>query len=343
MAQKRKISIRKVLQVALTLVVTVCCVVAMVSASKMDDKRMLKRIDIHIKNDKKYHFIEEQEIMSRAFDGNKDSIMEIPVGKQDLWTMERNIKGDPWVADAQVYIDNEKVLHIYVTQRLPIARFFDQAGASYYVDPTLHIMPLSATYKYYTAVVTNVPVIKGDSTGLSIMQQIAAMVKTIQADTFWSLQVSQIMYDTDNNFELLTLLGNQKIIFGDTSRRKEKLSSVLEFYKKVLNRIGWERYDCLDVRFKGQVVASPALPYSAPPDKDNLSWIKSLEMTGARAEQRDSIKQAELKDKHDAPKNRSEPIAVAKGGSDKQSADKNKKQTTDKKKPDNKNKDNKKK
>lgn len=320
MAQKRKISIRKVIQVFFTLVITVCCIVAMVSASKIEDSKLLTGIVVHIKNDKKYHFIEQKEVLERTMPGKKSEVMQTPVGKLDLSKMEENVKADPWVADAQVFIDNSKILHIYVTQRIPIVRIFEQSGHSYFMDTTLHAMPLSGSYKYYTNVVTNVPELNNDSAVRSVRKQIAMLIKTIQADTFWSAQISQVILDSGCNFEMIPVLGNQTIVFGDTSDMKEKFANLFIFYKKVLNRIGWDKYEKLDVRFKDQVVASPSLPFKAPIDKamDNMNWIKSYEETEARSEARDSARKADSKGKpktdtkNDNKKPVAKPVSITK-------------------------------
>src|SRR4051812_22705777 len=134
MAAKRKISVRKILQVFLTLVVTTGCVIAMVSASKIDDNSTLKSVAVHIKNDKKYHFIEQKEIMDLAINNGSIDIEHTPLSRLDIHKMEQLILADPWVADAQVFIDNARVLHMYVTQRIPMARLFQQNTVSYYMD-----------------------------------------------------------------------------------------------------------------------------------------------------------------------------------------------------------------
>ena len=291
MAAKRKISIRKVIQVLFTLVAAVCCIVAMVSASRMDDARMVASVDVHINNAKKYHFIEEKQILDEAINDRNIDVLHTPAGKLDMQAMEQILKADPWVADAQLYIDNAKVLHIIVTQRLPQARIFAQDGNSYYIDSTLSVMPLSPSFIYYTSVVTNMPVIKNDSAGTAMKKQVLKMVRTIQSDSFWNVQVSQIVVDSGNCFELIPVLGDQRIIFGDTSRIKDKLDNLTAFYKGVLNKIGWDRYETLDVRYKGQVIASPAIPNKGPVDKAiaTMNWVTSIVQTEAR---KDSLRAA---------------------------------------------------
>jgi len=284
MAEQRKISVRRILQVLLTMVVSIGCLIAIVSASRIEDSKKLTGVAVHIKNDKKYHFIEEKEIMDLAVNNRGIDVMNTPVSQLDIRGMEQVITSDPWVAGVQVFIDNDKVLHMYVTQRVPIARIFQQDSKSYYMDGTLSLMPLSEKYVYYTTVVTNVPEINDDSAGWAMRKEIAKLVGTIQSDTFWSAQISQVIADTAGTFVLMPVLGDQKILLGDTSCVKDKLSNLFAFYRNVLNRIGWDKYETLDLRFKGQVVASPSMPYSGPVDKavSAMNWINSIIETEAK-------------------------------------------------------------
>ena len=278
MATKRKISVRKIMQVFITLVVTTACVIAIVSATRIDDNNTLKNVAVHIKNDKKYHFIEQKEIMDLAINSRNIDIVHTPLSKLDIHQMEQVILADPWVADAQVYVDNARVLHMFVTQRVPVVRVFQKDSGSCYIDTTLSTMPLSDNYIYYTTVVTNVPVLKNDSVSRVLKMQIVSLVRKIQADSFWSAQISQVIVDSVGMFELVPVLGDQRIIFGDVTRMADKFNNLFSFYKNVLNHIGWDKYEVLDLRYNGQVVASPSLPYKGPVDKAvvNMNWINSI-------------------------------------------------------------------
>ncbi len=297
MAEKRKISVRKILQVLLTFVVTACCIVAMVSAARIENSETLTSIAVHIRNDKKYHFIEQKEILDKVINDRHIDITHTPLGRLDIHTMEQLILSDPWVSEAQVYIDNEHVLHISVTQRIPVARIFQQNGISYYLDTTLSAMPLSDNFKYYTTVVTNVPDLKNDSAGIAMKKQVVSMARHILADSFWNAQISQVIVDSDGAFELMPVIGNQRILFGDASRINEKFGNLFLFYKNVLNRIGWDKYETLDVRYKDQVIALPSLPYHGPVDKAvaNMNWINSIVETEAVSDAKDSVRAAETK------------------------------------------------
>jgi cell division protein FtsQ len=284
MAVKRKISIRKILQVFVTAVVTTCCITAMVSASRIEDNKKLKSIVVHIKNDKKYHFIEQQEILDLVVSHQQLKLEEAPIAKLDVRGMEQIIMADPWVANAQVFVDNEGVLQMYVTQRIPIARVFDKSNRTYYLDTTLSIMPISNNYIYYAITVTNVPDLNNDAASWALRKDIVTLVRTLQADPFWSVQISQVIVDSAGMYELVPVLGDHRIIFGDLTGMRNKLNNLFSFYKNVLNRIGWDKYETLDLRFRGQVVALPSLPYKGPVDKAvvNMNWINSIVETEAK-------------------------------------------------------------
>ncbi|WP_117601799.1 cell division protein FtsQ/DivIB [Flavipsychrobacter stenotrophus] len=313
MAVKKKISIRKILQVFTTLVAASACITAIISASKIEGDKKLERVEVHINSGKKYHFIEEKQILDETINNRNIDIMHTPINKLDVQSMERVLKADPWVADASLYIDARRVLHMSVTQRIPVVRIFGQASESYYMDNTLSIMPLSPNFNFYTSVVTNMPTLNNDSVGAMLKKNVLMLVHNIQADTFWNAQVSQIIVDSDYTFELVPVLGDQRIIFGDTSRMKEKFSNLYAFYTNVLNRIGWDKYQTLDVRFKGQVVASPSLPYKGPVDKGavSMNWINSIVQTEAKMDSTHAIA-VEAKAKDVAAKEANKPEAGAK-------------------------------
>ena len=279
---------------------------------------MLSSVAVHIKNDKKYHFIEEKEIMDLAVNNRSIDVMNTPISHLDVKGMEQVISADPWVASAQVFVDNDRVLHMYVTQRVPVVRIFGADSRSYYMDGTMSIMPLSENYVYYTTVVTNAPEIKDDSAGWALRRQILKFVNTIQSDTFWSAQISQVIVDTAGSFELLSVLGDQKILFGDTSLMKDKFNNLFVFYKNVLNKIGWDKYETLDLRFRGQVVASPAIPYTGPVDKavSTMNWINSIVETEAMNDAKDSTRIADAKAAH-APLAKAAPVKTDKPASEK--------------------------
>lgn len=285
MEGKRKISVRRILQLLVTIIVTTGCVMAILSASRIQDQKRVSDIKIFIKNENDCRFLDKADINTMLLDNRHVDIKNLPIAHLDLHRMEEIAQSNPWIADAQVYVDNQRVLYVNVTQRVPVLRIFETNGNSYYLDTSLHALPLSDKYTHYAAVVTNVPELKEDSASRSLKAQILTVVNTISSDSFWNAQVQEIVVTPDREFQLVPVLGNHRILIGDTSMLTDKLANLVTFYQKVLNRIGWDKYQVLDARYKDQVVASPSLPWKAPKDKamSDMNWVKSILGNAANA------------------------------------------------------------
>lgn len=85
-------------------------------------------------------------------------------------------------------------------------------------------------------------------------------VKYIESDSFWSAEIVQIiaseMSSGDIELELVPRTGRHTILFGEIARVEEKLDNLLTFYEKGLNRIGWDEFRTISIKYKGQVVCT---------------------------------------------------------------------------------------
>jgi len=275
---QRKISIRRIVQTLVTLLAVTGCVMALVSADRVQSVRKVKDVQIQIRNAGVVHFVSESEVCQMLFGNRHIDVQNLPLARLDVQNMEHIARSNPWVADAQVYVDNNRSLHVFVTQRVPVVRVFESSGQSYYLDTALQSVPVSDQYSHYTTVFTNVPALHPDSTGNVSRGIIVWLSQYISRHAFWNAQIAEVAMADDNTFELIPILGKQRIIIGDTSRLDEKLANLLSFYKQVQNKVGWDRYKILDLRYAGQVVASPALPWKVPVDKalSSMSWVKAV-------------------------------------------------------------------
>jgi cell division protein FtsQ len=318
MAAKRKISIRKVLQALVTLIVTSGCIVAVLGASRLQQRHTLGQIFLHVKNEDKYLFINKQELWKDLIERKHIKAGKTRIEKLDVRSIERRSFRHPWVSDAEVYLDNRHNLHISVGQRIPVARVFMENGQSMYLDTSLNLLPLSDEFTYYTTIVSNVPVLGRDSLSQDMKAQVVRLVRFIEQDTFWNAQVQQIIVTPDRKFELIPVLGTHRILIGDTSGLKEKFNNVFAFYKKVLNRIGWDKYQVLDVRFKDQVVASPSLPWKIQSKNaiSNMDWVKNIIGSEPRTDSGSKMKQPEpistVADQSQKPPTETAPVVIAK-------------------------------
>lgn len=290
MSTRRRISIRKVIQTLVTILLVAGCTVAILSADRLQNHKKIKGITINIRNSNKVHFLDEAQVKKMLFTDRNINPESVTLAELDLHKMEAIARNNPWVSSAQVYVDNEQQLALNITQRIPVARLFETNGTSYYLDSALHPMPLSTTYVHYVPIVTGAPQLREDSTGMATKGTILSLVNFITRHPFWNAQIAQIEVVEDLKFELIPILGKQRILLGDTSRLEQKLDNLFAFYQQVCNKVGWDKYHTIDLRYEGQVVASPALAWKAPVDRalSNMNWVKAILAAGDKGEKDES-------------------------------------------------------
>lgn len=271
MSEQKKISTKKVFRFLIGAVLVAVFAVALIAASRQQNNKTIKGLEVRLNDDKELNFLQKKDIETLLLKNRNIRLTQTPVANLDLRLMEEIARTNPWVAKADIYVDNRQVLQVSITQREPVVRIFDINGASYYMDSALYTMPVGVGYAYAAPVFTNVPVLRNDSMNTVLRKKIAYMSEMIGRDSFWHAQVTQVEVQPDQTFVLTPLFGNQKIMVGDTDRIKDKLDNVFAFYKNVSNKIGWDKYQMLDARFKGQIVASPAIGYVPPKVTDTAA------------------------------------------------------------------------
>ena len=237
---------------------------AMLSADKVEQRKNIRNVLISLANDNQSHFTDRQQIMNTLFADRHITPQSLTLSRLDIHQMEGILQSNPWVSNAQIYVDNQRDMHISVTQRVPVLRIFENNGDSYYLDTALQTMPLSEHYTPYLPVITNAPALQNDSAGHSLRAQMLYVSNTISRNKFWASQVAELNMEADHTFSVIPVVGRQRLLLGDTAQLGDKLGNIYAFYAKVLNKIGWDKYDTLDARFANQIVASPALKWESP-------------------------------------------------------------------------------
>lgn len=264
MSEQKKISSKKVLRFSIGAILVIIFMVALVAASNQQNRETIKGLEVSLNDDQEFSFLQREDIEKLLLKSRNIDLKNTSIDKLDLRLMEEIAKTNPWVEKAEIFVDNREILKVNITQREPVARLFDMNGNSYYMDSSLHRMPVGIGYAYAAPVFTAVPFIKNDSIRKALDTKIAYLSERIGSDSFWSAQITQIEVQPDQTFIMIPLFGDQKILLGDTAGLDHKLNNLLAFYKNISNKIGWDKYQTLDVRYEGQVVASPSVGWTPP-------------------------------------------------------------------------------
>lgn len=174
----------------------------------------------------------------------------------DLHKMEERLQKNVWIRDAELFFDNNDVLQVKIVEREPIARIFTVTGNSFYIDSSCERLPLSDKVSAKLPVFTGFPTDKerlGKADSL-LLQHIKQVSLFILHDPFWMAQIAQTDILPNRRFEMIPMVGNHIIEFGDGTDFDKKFARLLQFYRMVLSKTGMDVYERINVQYDRQVI-----------------------------------------------------------------------------------------
>ncbi len=250
-----KQSIKNTIQFTLWLIVGVGIVVLFVAAFQYRKNEICNNYIVKINNHQQGNFITQSEISELL---NASGVLkQKQIRRINLALLERVIEKNLWVKNAELYFENNNILHVDINQNQAIARLITVNGNSYYLDELGKRLPIKSNATARVTVITNFP---SDREKLAtpdslLLSQVTSLTNLISVDSFWNAQIAQINIDFNGKFELIPTLGNQTILFGNNENAKEKFEKLLAFYKSAWIKNGINTYSTLDLRFTNQIVA----------------------------------------------------------------------------------------
>ncbi|HAD13636.1 MAG TPA: hypothetical protein DCF33_14515 [Saprospirales bacterium] len=179
------------------------------------------------------------------------------LGSLDVERMERVLEMDPFIKNADAYIDQNNQLHIVVEQREPLLRVLDNQGNNYYLDATGKKMPPSKNFAARVIVATgNVAPFTPEfrEKRKNSLKDLYNITQTLLADDFLKSFIQQIHVTNTSEFILVPLIGDQKIILGSARKLEDKLKRLKIFYQQGMPYEGWTKYETINLKYTGQVV-----------------------------------------------------------------------------------------
>ncbi|MDD2793457.1 MAG: cell division protein FtsQ/DivIB [Sediminibacterium sp.] len=220
------------------------------AAIQQKNNRLCKEVRIDITGAEQHLFIDEKDVLDLL--NANDPVIGRPIAQLSLRQMESLVEQNKWVKNAEMFFNNNQVLQIYIEERQPVARVFQTNGRSFYLDTTAVFLPLSSKLSARVPVFTGFP--EQQQPDSALLQQVINMALYIQADSFFSAQISQIDITPNRQFEIVPLVGDQLVRFGDASDLENKFKKLKAFYRSAWLQYGINTYETIDLQFKNQVV-----------------------------------------------------------------------------------------
>lgn len=165
-------------------------------------------------------------------------------------SLERELSKHPLIDEAECYKTPSGKVCVEVTQRIPILRVMSANGQNYYLDNKGTIMPPEAKCVAHRVIVT------GNVEKSFAMKDLYKFGVFLHNNKFWDAQIEQIHVLPDQNIELVPRVGDHLVYLGKLENFENKLARLKEFYKKGLNRVGWNKYSRINLEFSNQIICT---------------------------------------------------------------------------------------
>ncbi len=191
-----------------------------------------------------------------------------PLSEIDLDEIEQIVRSNQTVKECKAYTGINGVLHVDVDQREPFVRIIDRKGQGYYLDREGNVLSLSHRFSPHVLIVNgdiNSPFKVG--TPVNVMElnndkwqqrikDIYELSMFISSNELWEAHIEQVYVNQSGEYELVPRIGPHIIILGELEGYADKFEKLEIFYKEGLNRIGWNQFIKINLKYKDQVVCT---------------------------------------------------------------------------------------
>jgi cell division protein FtsQ len=230
--------------------------------SMRGSEALCEGVVITIADSSKHRFVTEDDIMNAlratGIRVTGEKVSEIPLSK-----LESRIKLFKELKVAEVYMSEDRKLHIYADQREPMMRVVASYGGDFFIDkegvimrrhnlytPNLHILEIDMVFNADQMTGMNIH----DSEKTENLARAFELVNYIRGHSVWNEMIDQLSMSRDGRVTLVPHVGNHTVRLGRTDDYEEKLDNLLVFYREAMPVAGWDRYRVVNIEYKGQVI-----------------------------------------------------------------------------------------
>ena len=255
-------------KISLWILLFIAVVLVLFCGNKVEMSNVVKPPIVSIRVDGPDAFLTESELILRL--KTKNLIYEGQVyEKLNINKIEAYILSMSEVRKVQVYKQLNNTWHIDLELIKPIARIFNKHGETYYLDSdgkkmqrsdlhTAHILVFSGEIRDKFNSETAVSIINNDSLkSIRDLDDIYHISNYVCKDPLLQSLIGQVYLNENNDFIMIPVLGDQKIVFGTAHSEKEvreKFQRLKIFYKEAIPYEGWNKYSEISLKYEGQIV-----------------------------------------------------------------------------------------
>jgi cell division protein FtsQ len=252
---KIKFNVKRELKIGAAILVVV---IFIAFTERKQENVSIRDVSVKISNSQSNHFLDESDIIG-LMQVNANNLRGVKSQEVNLKSIEKKIRKDPFVKEAELYTDLKGNLIVGVELRRPIARIVRNDGPDGYIAEDGTVMPVSDKFTARVVLVSG-PYVRKILQQRNLNQteegkQLLNLISAIKEDEFWNAQIAQMDIDSKGKITLLPQIGDERIEFGLAENQDVKLRKLKIFYKEVLPRTGWNQFRRVNLEYEGQIIA----------------------------------------------------------------------------------------
>ena len=253
---------KKIIQAVGLVLILIGLLFAILFSWKQQSLQELKAFEVKVDALTGDPFLNEEEVRLLV-----ESKLDTLVGRKGLQIslaeIERLIEEQVVVKNAEVYLGVNGVLTVDLQLKRMLVRVKPKATVGYYLDTEGQQMPWVTSYTPRVLTVTGdvdhyqkkaLPLLDLAERRHKFNQDLYKFSAWVVADDFWKRQLVQVEINSNGDAELVTLIGDQRIIFGALTEASKKLEKLQLFYSEVITKVGWNKYEEINLKFEKQIV-----------------------------------------------------------------------------------------
>lgn len=218
----------------------------------------VKDIIIKVENVNENQFLDEQDIID-LMQLSTENLKGAALDNLNMKEIEKRIKTNRFVKDAELYSDLKGNLIVKATLRRPVARIVRNDGPDGYIAEDGTVMPVSDKFTTRVVLLSGAfsrLLLQSENLNKSVEgKQLMEMLTIIREDEFWRAQIAQLDIDNNARVNLFPQVGGQTIEFGKPENLELKFKKLRIFYKEILPQQGWNAYERINLEYEGQIIA----------------------------------------------------------------------------------------
>ncbi len=221
-------------------------IVAVTVLNRPNEGVVCSEVEVVIQDSARIAFLGPEEVLHLLHEGKC-----YPVGMSmeniSLKEIEKVLLEHPYIEDVTGYKTPGGKLCVRIRQCTPVMHVMASDGSDYYLDRMGKVVPKSM---YYVDMV----VATGQITTQYAQRNLTRLGQIIQDSPFWSNQIQQINVSADGEIELIPRVGKHTILLGQPIHVEQKLERMRKFYTEGLNRVGWNKYSQVILKYENQII-----------------------------------------------------------------------------------------